>query len=50
MKRSRLWSRLAVTADGRGMTGRAGTALLAEAAETIGLVAAVGAVSPLAGA
>jgi hypothetical protein len=38
--------KFAVTADGRGMTGRAGTALLAETADTLGLT---GALSQLAG-
>ena len=33
--------RFDVTADGRGMTGRAGTGLLAEVADTIGLTAAL---------
>jgi hypothetical protein len=34
-------SRFDVTADGKGMTGRAGTGLLAEVADTIGLTAAL---------
>ena len=43
VKRNRRRHRLAVTTDGRGMTGRAGTALLAEAADTVGLTAGLSA-------
>jgi hypothetical protein len=34
--------RFEVTTDGTGMTGRAGTALLAEVADTLGLTAGLG--------
>ena len=37
VKASSMHGRFDVTADGKGMTGRAGTALLAEVADTIGL-------------
>ncbi|CAN5778323.1 IS1380-like element ISMsm3 family transposase [soil metagenome] len=39
MKRSKACGRFDVTADGQGMTGRAGTALLAETADRVGLTA-----------
>jgi hypothetical protein len=39
VKRSKACGRFDVTADGRGMTGRSGTALLAETADRIGLTA-----------
>jgi Transposase DDE domain group 1 len=39
VKGNRAAPRFAVTCDGRGMTGRAGTALLAEAADAVGLTA-----------
>jgi hypothetical protein len=39
VKRSKACGRFEVTADGRGITGRAGTALLAEAADRTGLTA-----------
>jgi hypothetical protein len=41
VKRSKACGRFEVTADGCGMTGRAGTALLAEAADRIGLSGAL---------
>ena len=39
MKRSKACGRFEVTADGQGMTGLSGTALLAETADRIGLTA-----------
>jgi hypothetical protein len=39
VKRSKACGRFVVTADGQGMTGRSGTALLAETADRIGLTA-----------
>jgi hypothetical protein len=39
VKRSKACGRFEVTADGQGMTGRSGTALLAETADRIGLTA-----------
>jgi hypothetical protein len=41
VKRSKACGRFEVTADGRGTTGRTGTALLAEAADRLGLTAAL---------
>jgi hypothetical protein len=39
VKRSKACGRFEVTADGKGMTGRSGTGLLAETADRIGLTA-----------